>query len=670
MLRNSLPQSKDEGISKIQNENLANPQPSGSIDGEGKKISKRKRGCLITTNACSSCKTARSKCDGERPCSRCIRRSQTGECFYGTHTKIVKEKLVESLNESHAINRMAERVFESLAVAGNEREVLNRIRNKDSIQDIAQWLGTTVDVKEQQSTLRIIDNEVDGLETSAFHWTTVTADKDVLHHLLSLYFTWVHPSHSLFNEQHFVNSMHNNSNEFCSSLLFNAICTMACYLHTILESDKTNYKELGQKFADVVKHNIDAEDISLMTIQAFAILFLVDCAQGHGMHASAYLEVASTSLMNFEHTGLGSDAYRQVWRDTVVGINNLNILSEWAQVTFRMPAALIIEVPATKSIEEIQKNEAEVDGMMWGMYRFPKDDDSVAKRHCLVATTNREKMNLMAIIRTINILMYNTDSSQIAASDILNLYGRLVAWREFLPSIISKTDSKDVQILPHVLSLHLLYATAVVQLLYPLLDLGLFDTSCLSSIVWQHTQQGLAVVDSYRAHYSCAYQPVLQVFAILNLTDVIVRFFPKINRELGKNDEEAVKLATEVLEQSLLSFPVAAIFTEKFREITKKILFPWPSKLDNLMYHQRSKSRSLLDEVIDVCTRATYIQPISSIQKRFATGIQSNWSMLSSGLGVVGSSKNASTLHRPLEKRVMQSLHYILDFPIKGSSKP
>lgn len=140
----------------------------------------------------------------------------------------------------------------------------------------------------------------------------------------------------------------------------------------------------------------------------------------------------------------------------------------------------------------------------------------------------------------------------------------------------------------------LLYATAVVQLLYPLLDLGLFDTSCLSSIVWQHTQQGLAVVDSYRAHYSCAYQPVLQVFAVLNLTDVIVRFFPKINRELGKDDEEAVKLATEVLEQSLLTFPVAAIFTEKFREITKKVLFPWPSKLDNLVYHQRSKSRSLL----------------------------------------------------------------------------
>ncbi|KAF5877651.1 putative c6 transcription protein [Botrytis fragariae] len=668
MLLSSLPRSKNEDISNGQDESSANTQPSAGIHSEGKKVSKRKRGCLITSNACNSCKIARSKCNGEQPCSRCIKKLQAGECFYETHTKIVKEKLVESLKESHAINRMAEQVFESLAVADDEREILNRIRNRDSIQDIAKWLETTVDVKEQLSTLRINDNEVDGLETSDFHWTTVTADEDVLHHLFSLYFTWVHPSHSLFNEQHFVNSMQNNSDEFCSPLLFNAICTMACYLHTILESDKTNYKELGQKFADMVKHNIDAEDMSLMTIQAFAILFLIDCAQGYGMNASAYLEVASNSLMNLEQIGLVSEAYRQVWRDTVVGINNLNI--EWAQVTFRMPAALIVEVPETKSIEESQKNEAEIDNMIWGMYRYPKDDDTVTNCHCLIATTNREKMSLMAIIRTANILMYNTDSSRIAASDILHLYGKLVAWRKFLPSIISKTDNKDTQMLPHVLSLHLLYATAVVQLLYPLLDFGLFDTSCLSSIVWQHAQQGLAVVDSYRAHYSCAYQPVLQVFAILNLTDIVVRFSPKINRELGRNDEEAVRLTTEVLEQSLLNFPVAAIFTEKFREITKKILFPWPSNLDNLLYYKRSKSRSLLDGVIDACTRVTYIQPIKSIQKRFATGIQSNWSMLSSGLGFVGPSQNASTLHQSLEKRDMQSLHYILDLPIKCLSKP
>ncbi|TGO48785.1 hypothetical protein BOTNAR_0459g00060 [Botryotinia narcissicola] len=605
MLLSPPSRSKNEDISNSQDESLANSQSSASIHGEGKEVSKRRRECLTTSNACNRCKVARSKCNGEQPCGRCIKKLRAGECFYETHTKIAKEKLVESLKESHAINRMAERVFESLAAADDEREILSRIRNRDSIQDIAQWLGTTVD---------------------------------------------------------------NNSHEFCSPLLFNAICTMAYYLHTVLEGDKTNYKELGQRFADAVKNNIAVEDISLMTIQAFAILFLIGSAQGYGIHASAYLEVASNSLMNLEHIGLGSEAYRQVWSDTVVGINNLNI--EWAQVTFRMPAALIVEVPATKSIEEIQKNEAEIDSMMWGMYKYPKDDDIVTKSHCLIATTNREKMNLMAIIRTTNILMYNTDSSRIAASDILHLYSKLVTWRKFLPSIISKTDGKDTQILPHVLSLHLLYATAVVQLLYPLLNLGLFDTSYLSSIVWQNAQQGLAVVDNYRAHYSCAYQPVLQIFAILNLTDVIVRLFPKISRELGKDDEEAVKLATDVLEQSLLTFPVAAIFAEKFQAITTKILFPGRKNFDNLLYHKRSESRSLLDGVIDACTRSTYIQPIDSIQKRFATGMQSNWSILSSGLGFVEPSQNASTLRQPLEKRAMQSLHYILNPPIKGLSKP
>ncbi|KAF7899596.1 hypothetical protein EAF00_003932 [Botryotinia globosa] len=347
-----LSRSKNEDISNSQDESLANSQPSAFTHGEGKKVSERGRECLTTSNACNRCKLARSKCNGE---------------------------IVESLKESHAINRMAEWVFESLAAADDEREILDRIRNRDSIQDIAQWLGTTVDVKEQLPTLQVIDNEVDGLETSRFHWTAVTADKDILHRLFSLYFNWVHPSHSLFNEQHFVDSMQNNSNEPRSPLLFNAICTMACYLHTVLEGDRANYKELGQRFADVVKNNIDAEDMSLMTIQAFAILFLIDSAQGYRTHASAYLEVPSNSLMNLEHVGLGSEA-------------------EWAQVTFRMLAALIVKVPATKSIEEIQKHEAEIDSMMWRMYKYPKDDDVVTKGHCLIATTNREKMNLMAII--------------------------------------------------------------------------------------------------------------------------------------------------------------------------------------------------------------------------------------------------------------------------------
>ncbi|TGO08545.1 hypothetical protein BTUL_0203g00060 [Botrytis tulipae] len=148
MLLSSLSRSKNEDISNSQDESLANSQPSAFIHGEGKKVSKRKRGCLTTSNACNRCKVARSKCNGEQPCGRCIKKLQAGECFYEIHTKIAKEKLVESLKESHAINRMAERVFESLAAADDEREILNQIRNRDSIQDIAQWLETTVDVKE------------------------------------------------------------------------------------------------------------------------------------------------------------------------------------------------------------------------------------------------------------------------------------------------------------------------------------------------------------------------------------------------------------------------------------------------------------------------------------------------------------------------------------------
>ncbi|TGO80922.1 hypothetical protein BPOR_1523g00020 [Botrytis porri] len=53
MLLGSLARSQNEDMSNSQDERLANPQPSASIDREGKKASRRKRGCLITINACN-----------------------------------------------------------------------------------------------------------------------------------------------------------------------------------------------------------------------------------------------------------------------------------------------------------------------------------------------------------------------------------------------------------------------------------------------------------------------------------------------------------------------------------------------------------------------------------------------------------------------------------------
>jgi hypothetical protein len=58
-------------------------------------------------------------------------------------------------------------------------------------------------------------------------------------------------------------------------------------------------------------------------IQAFAVMFLVDCARAHVLRAAAYLRVATKGLANVAR--LKSEGFGQVWTSTVCGIRNLNV---------------------------------------------------------------------------------------------------------------------------------------------------------------------------------------------------------------------------------------------------------------------------------------------------------------------------------------------------------
>ena len=162
-----------------------------------------------------------------------------------------------------------------------------------------------------------------GLSTSS-NWTTVTSDSAVLDHLFQLYFAWIHPVHTLFSESRFVDSYKRQSNTYCSSALVNAICGMACHLHSVADTDEVDFMQLGEDFSDTVRKNIKPEDRSVTTVQAFAVMFLVDSARGNGLRGSSYLKVATSSLSRVAYQE--SDGFAEVWKNTIRGIQNLNVL--------------------------------------------------------------------------------------------------------------------------------------------------------------------------------------------------------------------------------------------------------------------------------------------------------------------------------------------------------
>jgi hypothetical protein len=227
---------------------------------------------------------------------------------------------------------MTEQILQALSTDEKVPDILDRLKNGETYQSIVEWLGRspmddfeTLSPRESQhSTSEASDHEMGGVPSTIFKWTSVTSNTAILDHLFQLYFAWVHPVHTLFSEGHFVDSYKRQSDNYCSSDLVNAICSMACHLHSMADGEEVDFEQLGSEFGDAVRSDIDADDKSIATIQAFAVMFLFECARGNGLRASSYLRIATSNLSRVDYHH--SEGFAEVWKNTVRGIRNLNVL--------------------------------------------------------------------------------------------------------------------------------------------------------------------------------------------------------------------------------------------------------------------------------------------------------------------------------------------------------
>lgn len=238
---------------------------------------------------------------------------------------------MKEIKELREEKHIMERILEALSNEEKVPEVLDRLRKSEPYERIVEWLGRspmqdfeTVSPRDHHSAFGGSDHEMDGVTSTSFRWTAVTSNHAALNHLLQLYFAWIHPVHTLFSKRHFVHCYQRHMDEYCSSLLVNAICAMACHLHSAAEDDQINFEHLGAEFREAVRADIASEDNKkVTTIQAFAIMFLVDCARSNAPRAAAYLKIATNSLPGIIPLDIGS--FNEVLKNTVRGIRSLNV---------------------------------------------------------------------------------------------------------------------------------------------------------------------------------------------------------------------------------------------------------------------------------------------------------------------------------------------------------
>lgn len=129
-------------------------------------------------------------------------------------------------------------------------------------------------------------------------------------------------------------------------------------------------------------------------------------------------------------------------------------------------------------------------------------------------------------------------------------------------------------------------------------------------------------------------QPALQLFAALHLIDVVVRFAPLASgqsRELGL---EAMSFGCHMLGGSQDKSPIAGPFHEMLIRTANECGISIAEHGDGSINDHLSISHNYRqDDIINACTKHTYVQPVKNIHRRYSSSFLKDWASYGASFG-------------------------------------
>lgn len=130
------------------------------------------------------------------------------------------------------------------------------------------------------------------IRSPAGTWTNITADVDLVQHLLALYFCWEYPTFASLSKEHFLRDFQAGRHRFCSPILVNALLALGCRFSTqpmtraVPDNPYTSgdhfFKETQRLFYQETDHH------SLTTIQALGIMSIREASCGRDSESWYY----------------------------------------------------------------------------------------------------------------------------------------------------------------------------------------------------------------------------------------------------------------------------------------------------------------------------------------------------------------------------------------------
>ena len=171
--------------------------------------------------------------------------------------------------------------------------------------------------------------------------------------------------------------------------------------------------------------------------------------------------------------------------------------------------------------------------------------------------------------------------------------------------LLWRHDSK--RCLHHVLC-SIQYHTAITQLLQPLLHINTrYQESHeqLVCLVVSHAEIGVELLIRYKSMYTNFYLSPLQLFCLVHLCDVVVRYDGH-----GNTTPRTIAFCLTSLEEAKVGYPVAGPLQKMFRLSLTDYGIPVADELERMI---GESARLGPEELVDAFIRPTYRQPLAQM---------------------------------------------------------
>lgn len=277
------------------------------------------------------------QCDGKNPCIKCS--SRVGAtCTYEISLKASKAEMKRENTELRQQNFLYTQILTALSAGSEVAAILRGLQNQVDLDAIVQLIASSpssspamkrsptmnssdedtemtsipleekdagkladddptqnqVNEKKRTSKTREASSQTDpvdeccSLPTSikqlrdrACRGPTKLSDHKLIKHLFSVYWIWVHPSHTILSMEHFVQAYESGTEMYCSLYLIYAVCIAACEnldpFWENVEGKSTNVAELKENLvtaARIEESTMDPNHNIKTTVQALAIMTL------------------------------------------------------------------------------------------------------------------------------------------------------------------------------------------------------------------------------------------------------------------------------------------------------------------------------------------------------------------------------------------------------------